>query len=280
MGSTPPGAGGGKPLLRHLREETGADIASILAIRDEHRQSAANYGLLLGAVRGSGPCGVYARLGDDGCNLLRLPAVRYHSPQGLEAGERADLISDAELRHRIRAANAERAFNDRQLDCFRDAFDRYSNVIEPFLEWRPANPAPSIAGSISRASPPIPARWRCCRRPDGTSSASPDIGTTSWFPRSAWRTTPPACKTNPAADCGQREGRILANPPFVAYWPRSPLDGGGGGASTGTGAGSAGGIGGASTGAGAAAANFRPPSGRTNLKLPAWLVMSLLNSPS
>ena len=127
-----------KQLLRHLREETAADIASILAIRDEHRQSAANYRLLLGAVRDPALAAAYARLGDDGCNLLRLPAVRYHSPQGLEAGERADLITDAELRHLIRAANAERAFNDRQLDYFRDGFDRYSNLLEPFLVWRPA----------------------------------------------------------------------------------------------------------------------------------------------
>jgi hypothetical protein len=66
-----------------------------------------------------------------------MPAVRYHSARGLEAGERADLIEDAQLRHLIRAADADRAFNDRQLDYFRGVFYRYGDVIEAYMRWRP-----------------------------------------------------------------------------------------------------------------------------------------------
>src|SRR3712207_1925578 len=76
-------------MLRHLAEETIADIVAIRAIRDEHRQSADNYALLLSALTDSRAAETYRQRGESGCNLLRMPAVRYHSPNGLEAGERS-----------------------------------------------------------------------------------------------------------------------------------------------------------------------------------------------
>ena len=126
-----------RQVLRHLGEETAADIAAISSIREEHRQSADNYRMLLTAIRDPAVAKAYRARGELGCNLLRMPAVRYHSARGLEAGERADLIEDVELRHLIRAADAHRAFNDRQLDYFRGVFYRYGDVIEPYMRWRP-----------------------------------------------------------------------------------------------------------------------------------------------
>ena len=79
-----------------------------------------------------------------------MPAIRYHSPRGLEAGERAELIEDARLRHLIRSADAERIFNDRQLDYFRDAFARYSEAIEPYMKWQ-ATKAGGFACSVDIA---------------------------------------------------------------------------------------------------------------------------------
>jgi hypothetical protein len=127
-------------ILRHLSEETAADIAAISTIADQHTESAANYRMLLVAIEDRASAKGYNRSGDADCNLLRMPAVRYHSPGGLEAGERADLIEDLRLRHLIRRADAERAFNDRQLDYFRDAFDRYGDVIEPYMHWQLTRP--------------------------------------------------------------------------------------------------------------------------------------------
>ena len=124
-------------VLQHLREEAGADIAAIDRIRAQHQESADNYRLLHGALSEPRLARAFDNLGDAGCNLLRMPAVRYHSPEQLEAGERIDLIADLELRHLIRAANAERAFNDRQLDYFRDLFVRNSNILERHLRWQP-----------------------------------------------------------------------------------------------------------------------------------------------
>jgi hypothetical protein len=124
-------------VLNHLSEETAADIAAISTILNAHKQSADNYRLLISAIGDPGAAEAYRRRGETGCNLLRLPAVRYHSPGGLEAGERADLIEDGTLRHLIRRADAERAFNDRQLDYFRDSFHRYGPVLEKYMRWRP-----------------------------------------------------------------------------------------------------------------------------------------------
>ena len=127
-------------LLKHLSEETAADIVSIRHIRDEHRESAVNYVQLAAAVADRASAEAYRRRGERGCNLLRLPAVRYHSRGGLEAGERSEIIGDAELRHLIRRADAERAFNDRQLDYFRASFLRYGEIIEPYMRWRQDSP--------------------------------------------------------------------------------------------------------------------------------------------
>lgn len=123
-------------ILRHLDEETNADLAAIGAIAREHRQSTDNYFLLVAAQNDLAAQRAYRERGAAGCNLLRMPAVRYHSPSGLEANDRAEIINDGELRHLIRRANAERAFNDRQLEYFRDAFNRYALVLEPHMEWR------------------------------------------------------------------------------------------------------------------------------------------------
>jgi hypothetical protein len=126
----------GAAVLRHLSDEMAADINAIRAIRDQHRESTANYALLVAAIGNRANADEYRRRGASGCNLLRMPAVRYHSPGGLEAGERAELIQDLQLRHLIRHADAERVFNDRQLDYFRASFHRYSEVIEPHMHWQ------------------------------------------------------------------------------------------------------------------------------------------------
>src|SRR3712207_3389955 len=58
-------------ILRHLAEEAAADIKAIRAIRDEHRESAGNYALLLAAIPNSASAEAYGRRGAGGCNLLR-----------------------------------------------------------------------------------------------------------------------------------------------------------------------------------------------------------------
>src|SRR4028119_849327 len=53
-----------RQVLRHLGEETPADIAAISSIRDEHRQSAQNYRMLLTAIRDPGVADAYHARGE------------------------------------------------------------------------------------------------------------------------------------------------------------------------------------------------------------------------
>ncbi len=126
-----------RQLLERIEEEARGDFAAVRAARAENQQSAENYRLLTSAVSDPAAHAAYHRRGEAACNLLRLAAVPRASagPGGLAAGERIELISDAELRKRLRHADARRTFSDRQLDFFRQSFQRYSAILEPHMNW-------------------------------------------------------------------------------------------------------------------------------------------------
>ena len=122
-------------LLQRLAEEARMDARMLGSARQQHLDSADNYELLGRALRDPSLEAEYHQRGARGCNLLRMPAVRRQSigAVGQAAGARLDLVSDPELRRRLRIAEAQRSFSDRQLDYFRAAFLKYGDVIEPHL---------------------------------------------------------------------------------------------------------------------------------------------------
>ena len=125
-------------LLERLAEESRSDIQALDKIIGEHLESAENYRLLADAVANPDRQDDYQRRGRKACNLLRLPAVQRQSSGaiGQAAGARLELIGDPQLRRNLRVADANRVFSDRQLDFFRAALLRYSERIEPHMEWR------------------------------------------------------------------------------------------------------------------------------------------------
>lgn len=122
-------------LLQRLAEEARMDARMLGSARQQHLDSADNFELLARAIRDSSLEPEYHQRGARGCNLLRMPAVRRQSigAVGQAAGARLELVSDPELRRRLRIAEAQRSFSDRQLDYFRAAFLKYGDVIEPHL---------------------------------------------------------------------------------------------------------------------------------------------------
>lgn len=138
-----------KLLLRRIEVEAKSDLASLQEMRDLHVESASNYRKLASAV-GNPDANAAIKDGDKSCNLLRLPAVRRHAAGviGLAAGERGDLVSDPILRDALRRAQAERAFNDSQLNFFRDNFLRYGERIEPHMVWRFGGPEDGASCSV------------------------------------------------------------------------------------------------------------------------------------
>jgi hypothetical protein len=126
-----------RALLQRIEEEARGDYLAVHRIWQQHRESADNYRLLAEAITDRNARAEYQRRGGAGCNLLRLPAVRYASAGSgaLGAGDRLELISDRTLRDRLRQADAERIFAESQLANFRDVFDRYAPLIEPHMRW-------------------------------------------------------------------------------------------------------------------------------------------------
>ena len=75
---------------------------------------------------------------DYGCGILHLPAARLQTATLDEAADtRAlGLVPDAELRRLIHAAAARNRFTERQLDYFRDAFQRFGDRLDRYTLWR------------------------------------------------------------------------------------------------------------------------------------------------
>ena len=140
-------------LWQRLAEEARADAGALGAIRQQHIDSATNNELLARAVRDPSLEKGFHRRGTNGCNLLRMPAVRRQSSGaiGQASGARLELIRDHRLRQLLRKAEAQRAFADRQLEYFRAGFLNYGEVIESYLifEFGPNGQVPchiDIAG--------------------------------------------------------------------------------------------------------------------------------------
>lgn len=127
-----------RQVLQHLAEEAEGDVLALTAIRDGHRRSVENYRALILAVRDSARAARYnAERAGDGCNLLRIPAIKRASAGsgGLGSPERLQVITDVRLRDLLRRAEAARTFADSQVSYFRSTFVRYYGLVEPYTRW-------------------------------------------------------------------------------------------------------------------------------------------------
>lgn len=85
----------------------------------------------------SGP-GAGSGTADYGCGALHLPAPRLQTAALDEAADTdvLALLSDTKLRRLIHQAAAANRFVDRQLDYFRDAFQRFGDRLDRYTLWR------------------------------------------------------------------------------------------------------------------------------------------------
>lgn len=141
-------------LLLRVEAEARQSLRALDLVIADHRSSADNLRRLAEAgddlVRG-------ARFNDaarDGCNLLRLPAVRRPASAALAqaAGPRIALIGDAALRQSLGAWASAREFGDAQLPYFRDLFLRYHADIEPHMRWSFADPGSDPRCAVDTAA--------------------------------------------------------------------------------------------------------------------------------
>ena len=123
-------------LMAQIAEEARQGSRELNRFGDQHGVSAAHLRQLAAAVERPALSTPYPTLGD-GCDILRLPAVRRQSGGAIAqgAGPRIELLRDSKLRALLRRAESDRQFAERQLDFFRATFLNYGERIEPHMLW-------------------------------------------------------------------------------------------------------------------------------------------------
>lgn len=120
--------------VQRLAEEAGANVQELGELADQFNGVT---GQVLRMSRALGRPATPARI-DFGCGILHLPAARLQTAALDEAADtRAlPLLPDAELRRLIHESAARNRFTDRQLDYFRDAFQRFGDRLDRYMLWR------------------------------------------------------------------------------------------------------------------------------------------------
>jgi hypothetical protein len=120
--------------LRHLAEESAANTAELERRVDEFEATTGDVLRLSRAIAAPDRPG----RADYGCGTLHLPASRLQTAALDEAADTRALavLPDAELHRLSHAAAAANHFADRQLDYFRDAFQRFGDRLDRYTLWR------------------------------------------------------------------------------------------------------------------------------------------------
>lgn len=121
--------------LQRLAEESAANADALTSLNDQFRGVTGEVLRLSRAVSGPEAARGTAAYG---CGALHLPAPRLQSAAIDEAADTdaLALLPDAELRRLIHQAAATNRFVDRQLDYFRDAFQRFGDRLDRYTLWR------------------------------------------------------------------------------------------------------------------------------------------------
>lgn len=123
--------------LQRLIEESRSNVAALTSRKEEFDRVTAEIGRMSGAVGDPARRAAFRFDGDLACRSLQLPASRIQTAALEEIGSPAalQLVPDPDLRRLIHAAGAETRYADRQIDYFRDTFQRFGEQIDPHSNW-------------------------------------------------------------------------------------------------------------------------------------------------
>jgi hypothetical protein len=133
--------------LQRLAEETDANVVALTRLKKEFDAVTAEVGRMAGAVGDPARRAAFRFDGDRACRSLQLPASKLQTAALEEIGNPAalQLVPDPTLRRLIHVAAAETRFADRQIEYFRDTFQRFGERIDPHSNWR-VDPASGETG--------------------------------------------------------------------------------------------------------------------------------------
>jgi hypothetical protein len=132
--------------VQRVGEESGANAEALGSLADQFDATTAQVLRISRAAAAPIPP---ARV-PYGCGILHLPAARLQTATLDEAADtRAlGLLPDDELRRLIHAAAARNRFTDRQLDYFRDAFQRFGDRLDRYMLWRIAADGETVSCEV------------------------------------------------------------------------------------------------------------------------------------
>jgi hypothetical protein len=120
-----------------LIEESSANVDALTGLSMKFNEVTREVGLMARAVGDSGRPATVRFTGDRACRALQLPAPRLQTAALEETGDPAalQLVTDATLRRLIHDAAAQSRYADRQIEYFRDTFQRFGVQFDPYANW-------------------------------------------------------------------------------------------------------------------------------------------------
>jgi hypothetical protein len=123
--------------LQRLIEESDANVAALTRLSGQFDDVTEEVGIMTAAVGDPARRAALRFTGDRACRALQMPAARLQTAALEEIGNPAalQLVADPTLRRLIHIAAGETRYADRQIEYFRDTFQRFGERFDPHAIW-------------------------------------------------------------------------------------------------------------------------------------------------
>ena len=123
--------------LQRLVEESDANVAELRELDRQFSEVTAEVGRMGRAVDDPERRAAMRFTGDRACRALQMPAAKLQTSALEESGNPAalQLVPDPALRRLIHRAVAQTRYADRQIEYFRDSFQRFGVQFDPYANW-------------------------------------------------------------------------------------------------------------------------------------------------
>ena len=136
--------------LQRLAEESEANVVELKLLSEQFDNVTEEVGLMARAVDDPARRAAMRFNGDRACRALQMPAAKLQTAALEEIGNPAalQLVPDPALRRLIHSAAAETRFADRQIEYFRDTFQRFGLRFDPHAVWSVDGASGEISCSV------------------------------------------------------------------------------------------------------------------------------------
>lgn len=123
--------------LERLVEESDANVAALTDLDKQFGEVTEEVGRMARAVDDPARRAAMRFTGDRACRALQMPASKLQTSALEESGNPAalQLVPDPALRRLIHRAAGQTRYADRQIEYFRDTFQRFGVQFDPYSNW-------------------------------------------------------------------------------------------------------------------------------------------------